>query len=55
VRQSARNNYYMVEDANHMEVCKPANKEHPNYWLLLQFIRSCVEVNFNNLVFSVFR
>ncbi|KAH8936877.1 hypothetical protein BDL97_17G108800 [Sphagnum fallax] len=34
----------MVEDANHMEVCKPPSKEHPNYNLLLQFIITCGKV-----------
>jgi hypothetical protein len=53
--QSAGNNSYKVEDANHMEVCKPPSKEHPSYGLLLQFIISCVQVSFNNLVCSIFR
>ncbi|KAH9550487.1 hypothetical protein CY35_10G074800 [Sphagnum magellanicum] len=35
---------YMVEDANHMEVCKPPSKEHPSYKLLLQFIITCGKV-----------
>jgi len=34
----------MVEDADHMEVCKPPSKEHPSYGLLLQFIISCAKV-----------
>ncbi|KAH9569558.1 hypothetical protein CY35_03G139800 [Sphagnum magellanicum] len=34
----------MVEDANHMEVCKPPSKEHPSYGLLLQFIITCAKV-----------
>ncbi|KAH9536440.1 hypothetical protein CY35_17G108800 [Sphagnum magellanicum] len=34
----------MVEDANHMEVCKPPSKEHPSYGLLLQFIITCGKV-----------
>ncbi len=50
----ARSNFYKVEDANHMEVCKPPSKEHPSYRLLLQFIKSCREVSFDNLVSSVF-
>jgi len=33
-----------------MEVCKPPSIEHPSYGLLLQFIISCVQVSFNNLV-----
>ncbi len=46
----ARNNHYMVEDANHMEVCRPPSKEHPSYRLLLQLIKTCQEVSFDNLV-----
>jgi len=45
---------YMVEDANHMEVCKPPSKEHPSYKLLLQFIITCGKVSFDNLVCSIF-
>jgi hypothetical protein len=48
-QQSAGNNSYKVEDADHMEVCKPPSKEHPSYRLLLQFIITCVQVSFNNL------
>ncbi|KAH8950442.1 hypothetical protein BDL97_10G085300 [Sphagnum fallax] len=40
-QQSARNNCYKVEDADHMEVCKPPSKAHPSYALLLQFIITC--------------
>ncbi len=54
-QRSAGNNSYMVEDADHMEVCKPPSKEHPSYGLLLQFIISCAKVSFNNLVFSILR
>ncbi|KAH8966898.1 hypothetical protein BDL97_03G050800 [Sphagnum fallax] len=35
---------YKVEDANHMEVCKPPSKEHPSYTLLLDFIITCQKV-----------
>ncbi len=54
-QRSAGNNSYMVEDADHMEVCKPPSKEHPSYGLLRQFIISCAKVSFNNLVFSILR
>ncbi len=47
-QRSARHNSYKVEDADHMEVCKPPSKEHPSYKLLLQFIITCREVSFNN-------
>jgi Leucine-rich repeat (LRR) protein len=40
----AGDNSYKVEDANHMEVCKPPSKEHPSYKLLLQFIITCRKV-----------
>ncbi|CAM6027687.1 unnamed protein product [Sphagnum balticum] len=43
-QRSARDNSYKVEDANHMEVCKPPSKEHPSYGLLLQFIITCGKV-----------
>jgi hypothetical protein len=54
-QRSAGNNSYMVEDADHMEVCKPPSKEHPSYGLPLQFIITCAKVSFNNLVFSILR
>jgi hypothetical protein len=53
-RRSAEDRFYMVEDADHMEVCKPPSKEHPSYGLLLQFIIDCREVSFNSLVFAMF-
>ncbi|CAM6028484.1 unnamed protein product [Sphagnum balticum] len=40
-QRSAGDSCYKVEDANHMEVCKPPSKEHPSYALLLQFIITC--------------
>ncbi|KAH9569575.1 hypothetical protein CY35_03G140600 [Sphagnum magellanicum] len=43
-QRSAGNNSYMVEDADHMEVCKPPSKEHPSYGLLLQFIITSAKV-----------
>jgi hypothetical protein len=52
--RSAGENSYMVEDANHVEVCKPPSKEHPSYRLLLQFLITCGKVSFNNLVSSIF-
>jgi hypothetical protein len=53
-QRSARGNCYMVEDADHMEVCKPPSKEHPSYELLRQFISTCQMVSFNNLVCLIF-
>jgi len=43
-QRSAGDNSYKVEDADHMEVCKPPSKEHPSYGLLLQFIITCGKV-----------
>jgi len=53
-QQLARAHSYTVEDANHMEVCKPPSKEHPSYELLLQFTITCGKVSFNDLVSSIF-
>ncbi len=50
----AGDNSYKVEDANHMEVCKPPSKEHPSYKLLLQFFITCGKVSFYDLVSSIF-
>ncbi|CAK9270173.1 unnamed protein product [Sphagnum jensenii] len=47
-------NSYRVEDANHMEVCKPPCKEHPSYTLLRDFIITCQKVSVNNLVCMIF-
>ncbi len=53
-QRSAGGNSYKLDDADHMEVCKPPSKEHPSYKLLLQFIITCGQVTFNNLVSSIF-
>jgi hypothetical protein len=53
-QRSARNNYYTVEDADHMEVCKPPSDRHPSYTLLVQFIIDCRKVSVNNLVCLIF-
>jgi len=50
----AGGNSYKVEDANHMDVCKPPSKEHPSYGLLLQFINTCWKVSFKDIVSSIF-
>ncbi len=52
-QRSAGGNSYVVEDADHMEVCKPPSKEHPSYVLLLQFINTSGKVCLNNLVSSI--
>jgi hypothetical protein len=53
-QRSAGDMSYKVEDANHMEVCKPPSKEHPSYDLLLQFIITCGKVSFNDIVSVIF-
>jgi hypothetical protein len=50
----ARYNVYMVEDADHMDVCKPPSKAHPSYRLLLQLINICQEVSVYNFVSFLF-
>ncbi len=45
----AGNNWYIVEDADHMEVCKPPSNQHPSYTMLVQFIIDCQQVSVNNL------
>ncbi|CAM6051403.1 unnamed protein product [Sphagnum compactum] len=41
----ANYNFYKVEDANHLTICKPRNKDHPSYSLLLNFLKICMEKN----------
>jgi len=38
-RKLARNNFYKIEDDNHMQVCQPVDKSHPSYQKFLQFVR----------------
>ncbi len=38
-RKLARNNFYKIEDDNHMQVCQPVDKSHPSYEIFLQFVR----------------
>ncbi len=45
VQPLAGHSSYKVEDANHMEVCKPTSKDHSSYALLLDFIG---KVSLNN-------
>ncbi|CAK9869902.1 unnamed protein product [Sphagnum jensenii] len=35
----ANHNYYIVEDANHLTICKPPSKEHPSYSKLLECLK----------------
>jgi energy-coupling factor transporter ATP-binding protein EcfA2 len=41
----SNNNHYKIEDAHHLTICKPPNKGHPSYFLLLQCLRICTEKN----------
>ncbi|KAH9549184.1 hypothetical protein CY35_10G006400 [Sphagnum magellanicum] len=38
-RKLARNNFYKIEDANHMQVCQPFDTSHPSYQEFLQFVK----------------
>jgi hypothetical protein len=38
-RKLARNNFYKIEDANHMEVCQPVDNSHESYQTFLQFAK----------------
>ncbi|KAH8955480.1 hypothetical protein BDL97_08G141200 [Sphagnum fallax] len=41
----SNNNNYKIEDANHLTICKPLNKDHPSYYLLLRCLRICMQKN----------
>ncbi len=47
--QLSNNNHYKIEDANHLTICKPKNKDDPSYFLLLQCLRICMEVKTSNI------
>jgi hypothetical protein len=40
-KRCARHNYYILEDCDHFTVCKPIDKSHQSYELLVEFIRTC--------------
>jgi hypothetical protein len=44
-RKWARNNVYVIEDANHMQVCQPVDRSHPSYQKFLQFVKDIKDVN----------
>jgi hypothetical protein len=48
--QLSNNNYYKMEDANHLTICKPPNKDHPSYFLLLNCLKICTKVKTSNLI-----
>jgi hypothetical protein len=39
------NNYYKVEDANHLTICKPPSKDHLSYSKLLECLKTFMQVN----------
>jgi hypothetical protein len=39
--QLAGDNFYKLDDCNHVEVCKPRNQRHPSYSMLLNVLRLC--------------
>ncbi|CAK9881983.1 unnamed protein product [Sphagnum jensenii] len=41
----ANYNSYKVKDANHLTICKPRNKHHPSYSLLLNCLKICMKKN----------
>jgi nucleoside-triphosphatase THEP1 len=41
----SNNNHYKIEDADHLTICKPPNRYHPSYSLLLKCLRICMEKN----------
>jgi len=41
----ANNNYYKVEDANHLTICKPPTENHPSYSMLLDRLKTFMKVN----------
>ncbi|KAH8940546.1 hypothetical protein BDL97_15G094200 [Sphagnum fallax] len=43
--QLSSKNHYKIEDANHLTICKPPNKDHPSYYLLLKCLRICMKRN----------
>jgi len=53
-QRSAGDNFYKVEDANHIEVCKPRNQQDMSYSLHLQFILCCQQVSFDHSELGVF-
>jgi hypothetical protein len=49
----SNNNHYKIEDAHHLTICKPPNKGHPSYSLLLECLKICMQVKTSNLFFLV--
>jgi hypothetical protein len=53
--QLSNNNHYKIEDANHLTICKPPNKDHPSYYLFLKCSKICMKVKTSkqNLFFHI--
>jgi hypothetical protein len=47
----SNNNYYKVEDANHLTICKPPSKDHLSYSKLLECLNIFMKVNNNGFIF----
>ncbi len=43
----SNNNNYIVEDANHLTICKPPSKDHLSYSKLLECLKNFMKVNNN--------
>ncbi len=41
----SNNNYYIVEGANHLTICKPPSKDHLSYSKLLECLKLSMKVN----------
>ncbi|CAK9862131.1 unnamed protein product [Sphagnum jensenii] len=39
----SRNNYYKIEDANHLTICKPPTRDHISYSKLVDCLRTCLK------------
>ncbi len=44
-RKLARNNFYKIEDANHVQVCQPVDRSHPSYQRFVQFVEESTNTN----------
>jgi hypothetical protein len=38
------NNYYKIEDANHLTICKPPTRDHISYSILVDCLKMCLKV-----------
>jgi hypothetical protein len=43
--QLSNNNYYKMEDVNHLTICKPPTKDHLSYSKLLECLNFFMKVN----------